>query len=82
MNLQKWLRILIPEIQLFDYVQAKGFTGKKTRMIQQSHSANIVGATMQNAANTTKPAACSTFLGSSKRSGERCQGWFETIGSK
>ena len=29
MGFQKWLRILLPELQLVDYVQAKGFRGKK-----------------------------------------------------
>lgn len=29
MGFQKWLRILLPELQLFDYVQAMGFRGKK-----------------------------------------------------
>ncbi|MDQ6598112.1 AAA family ATPase [Bacillus salipaludis] len=42
MNLQKWVRILLPEIQLFDYVQAKGFTGKKTKLVRSSISVNSV----------------------------------------
>ena len=50
MNLQKWVRVLIPEIQLFDYVQAKGFTGKKTKMAYSSVSANSVRA---NGVNST-----------------------------
>lgn len=50
MNFQKWIRILIPEIQLFDYIQAKGFTGKKNKMAYSSISANMI---QTNGVNST-----------------------------
>lgn len=38
MGFQKWLRILLPELQLSDYIQAKGFRGKKQRMGGQAQA--------------------------------------------
>lgn len=49
MNLQKWVRILLPEIQLYDYVQAKGFTGKKKKV------AVSVGTVRATTASQTSP---------------------------
>ena len=34
MSFQKWLRIVIPEIQLIDFIQKEGFRGKKQKMVQ------------------------------------------------
>src|SRR3954462_11242052 len=31
MGFQKWLRIVLPEIQLIDFIQKEGFRGKKQR---------------------------------------------------
>ena len=31
MSIQKWLRIVFPEIQLFDFVKAQGFKGNKQK---------------------------------------------------
>ncbi|WHX41256.1 AAA family ATPase [Mesobacillus sp. AQ2] len=44
MGFQKWLRILLPELQLVDYVQAKGFRGKKQRMGAQAQTMTHSGA--------------------------------------
>ncbi|WP_066304358.1 hypothetical protein [Bacillus sp. FJAT-29814] len=42
MSFQKWLRIVLPEIQLIDFVQKEGFRGKKRRTaLGQQH---MVGA--------------------------------------
>ncbi|GAM12823.1 AAA family ATPase [Mesobacillus selenatarsenatis] len=44
MGFQRWLRILLPELQLVDYVQAKGFRGKKQRMGGQAQAMVHPGA--------------------------------------
>lgn len=54
MSLQKWLRILLPELQLIDYVKAKGFRGKKQRTVGQAQSVVSTGA-LKNSAVTQGP---------------------------
>ena len=44
MGFKRWLRILLPELQLVDYVQAKGFRGKKQRMGGQAQTMIHPGA--------------------------------------
>ncbi|WLR54553.1 hypothetical protein LC048_19325 [Mesobacillus subterraneus] len=44
MGFQKWLRILLPELQLVDYVQAKGLRGKKQRLGGQGQAMVHPGA--------------------------------------
>lgn len=44
MSFQKWIRIIFPEIQLVDFVKAKGMNGKKQDRLQ---------TTMQGGMNTT-----------------------------
>lgn len=39
MSLQKWIRIVIPEIQLFDFIQKEGFRGKKRTNVRQQQTA-------------------------------------------
>ncbi|SMQ78410.1 AAA+-type ATPase, SpoVK/Ycf46/Vps4 family [Bacillus sp. OV166] len=38
MSFQKWLRIVIPEIQLIDFIQKEGFRGKKQRKILEKQA--------------------------------------------
>ena len=48
MSFQKWLRIVIPEIQLIDFIQKEGFRGKKQKMVQQDKPMSVqVVATFQ-----------------------------------
>jgi SpoVK/Ycf46/Vps4 family AAA+-type ATPase len=42
MGFQKWLRIVLPEIQLIDFIQKEGFRGKKQRTVRGRQQ--IVGA--------------------------------------
>ncbi|MEI5905866.1 AAA family ATPase [Bacillus spongiae] len=44
MGFQKWLRILLPELQLVDYVWANGFRSKKQRMGGQAQAMAHSGA--------------------------------------
>src|SRR4051794_38341527 len=44
MSFQKWLRIVIPEIQLIDFIQKEGFRGKKQKKVMESQARVGVGS--------------------------------------
>ncbi|WP_114571935.1 AAA family ATPase [Exiguobacterium flavidum] len=44
MGFQKWIRILIPELQLIDFVKEKGFASKKQRIGKQAQTMVSAGA--------------------------------------
>ena len=44
MSFQKWLRIVIPEIQLIDFIQKEGFRGKKQKMVQHRQASVRAGS--------------------------------------
>ncbi|NHC41060.1 AAA family ATPase [Bacillus sp. MM2020_1] len=66
MNFQKWLRVILPEIQLFDYVQAKGFTGKKQQAVRQSASLHMSGTAVKNQTIHKSPAHVPHSVGAVK----------------
>lgn len=38
MSFQKWLRIVLPEVQLIDFIQKEGFRGKKNRNVMRTQT--------------------------------------------
>lgn len=50
MSFQKWLRIVLPEIQLIDFIQKEGFRGKKQRNIMRTQTGVGGGAVPSSSA--------------------------------
>src|SRR3954447_22948142 len=52
MSFQKWLRIVLPEVQLIDLIQKEGFRGKKQRNVMRTQTSVGGGAVPPGSAIT------------------------------
>ncbi|MCM3729019.1 hypothetical protein M3226_25595 [Neobacillus cucumis] len=55
MGLQKWLRIVLPEIQLIDFIQKEGFRGKKQRTALGRQTMAGVSSSIPSGSNIPGP---------------------------